>query len=511
MRIPNSEIIFGPPGCGKTYTLMEEVESAMAQGTPPDRIGYVSFTRKAIAEAVNRACAKFQLDRKQLPWFRTLHSWAFHGLGLTTTDMMGPEDWTSLSRMVGLKFRGTSAINPDDGLVMPAMLDDGDIYIQMENRARYRMVSIEREYNDVGNHALHFDQLRKVKQKLDHYKATNNKFDFADQIEKYVQMGEPPRLDLFIVDEAQDLTPLQWEMVFEISRNAKRVLIAGDDDQAIHRWTGVDVHRFLDASDNYRVLSQSYRMPKSVHNLSQEVVKRIQNGRREKDFNPTDEEGQVQWALNAHELELEQGSWTLMARTNSFVRKWGQELREEGLLYSIKGVSSINQKAAQAAVTWRRLQAGEGVEMGSIRGLYDFVPKQGDHAVVRRGSAGLLDAAPPDSFLRYDQLVQEFGLIAPIERDALDIARFGSDEKRYIRAIERRGEDITAEPRVKLSTFHGMKGGEDDNCAVFLASTHACVNTKHPDDEHRAMYVGLTRTKQRLVLVDTDYKYRYEL
>jgi superfamily I DNA/RNA helicase len=56
-----------------------------------------------------------------------------------------------------------------------------------------------------------------------------------------------------------------------------------------------------------------------------------------------------------------------------------------------------------------------------------------------------------------------------------------------------------------------MKGGEDDNCAVFLASTYACVNTKHPDDEHRAMYVGLTRTKQRLVLVDTDYKYRYEL
>ena len=56
-----------------------------------------------------------------------------------------------------------------------------------------------------------------------------------------------------------------------------------------------------------------------------------------------------------------------------------------------------------------------------------------------------------------------------------------------------------------------MKGGEDDNCAVFLGSTKACVDSKYPDDEHRAMYVGLTRTKNRLCLVDTDHRYRYKL
>ena len=100
---------------------------------------------------------------------------------------------------------------------------------------------------------------------------------------------------------------------------------------------------------------------------------------------------------------------------------------------------------------------------------------------------------------------------APLEREAFDVANMGKDMRNYIRAIERRGEDILATPRLKVSTFHGMKGGEDDNCAVSLGSTWACVNTDFPDDEHRAMYVGITRTKNRLCIIDSDERHRYDL
>ena len=100
--IPKAKLILGPPGCGKTYRLIEEIRGALENGgTSPSRIGVISFTRKAIEEMVSRACEEFHLKPKDFPFMRTSHSFGFMVLGLQVTDIMNKEDYDNVGRDVG--------------------------------------------------------------------------------------------------------------------------------------------------------------------------------------------------------------------------------------------------------------------------------------------------------------------------------------------------------------------------------------------------------------------------
>ena len=76
-------------------------------------------------------------------------------------------------------------------------------------------------------------------------------------------------------------------------------------------------------------------------------------------------------------------------------------------------------------------------------------------------------------------------------------------EQIYIPSVRRAGEkSLTDKPRVKISTIHKAKGGEADNVLLLLGSTKAAIDRPDQDSEVRTFYVGITRAKKALHLVE---------
>ena len=154
--------------------------------------------------------------------------------------------------------------------------------------ARVTGRTLEEQFSVTADRRLHYQQLKLVDQVVNDYKKETNKLDFVDMIEQFVAEGQGPTLDVLIVDEAQDLVPMQWRMVHEVLKTkAKRIYYAGDDDQCIYSWMGVDVRDFLRSSENKIVLDKSYRLPTAVYNLADSLVKQI-DIRQKKVWSPTD-------------------------------------------------------------------------------------------------------------------------------------------------------------------------------------------------------------------------------
>ena len=107
------------------------------------------------------------------------------------------------------------------------------------------------------------------------------------------------------------------------------------------------------------------------------------------------------------------------------------------------------------------------------------------------------------SFYGIDQLVNDYGLQVKTEwYEAFDIA--GQTKVNYLRKMRKNGEKLNEPPRIELSTIHAAKGGEATNVVLLTSLTENTMKSydKNPDDENRLFYVGATRTKENLHIIE---------
>ncbi len=500
--------IFGPPGTGKTTTLINIVKEKILKGMDPTRIAFMSFSRKSATEARDRAVAELSLDMNQMLYFRTLHSLAFSWLGLDSKRVFKGADYNDLGRLVGLEFRSNPTTTLEDGPLFQIGAG-GDKYMSIIQTARVREVSLEQQFNDAWDNTLHWQQLKVLDKAYTDYKLAKNKLDFVDMIEHFIKQGTSPKFDLLIIDEAQDLAPLQWKMVKEVLvPNSKEVFYAGDDDQAIYSWMGVDVQKFLDACDNKIILDKSYRVPSTVHDFSQNLIKKVTT-RQVKEWQPTKKDGSMTWHRDILDVDLTSGEWLILARTNYITNKVCTRLKEEGYLYWREGTGwSISPNVLNGIEVWLKLCKNQSLSTVELK---NFVKLLNPNIITKSGRKTLSSLNPEQSYTLQD-IKEKCNLIASHETPWQKVLKISEQETAYIMSVRRRGERIlTASPRIRISTIHKAKGGEADNVALLLESTKACIENLDQDSEIRTFYVGATRAKQTLHLIESTTRYRFNI
>ena len=485
-------IILGPPGTGKTHNLLNLVEKELANGTPPDRIAFVSFTTKATNEARDRAKTKFNLTDRDFPYFCTLHAFGKRQMGLTKSEVMDKRDYAEFSDKYGVDLRKISVDWENTGAV-----STDNKFLRDINKSKMQCMELQ-EYYNTSNLNYAWEELLWAFRSLEDYKQTYSKFDFTDMLTQYVAFGPTPVLDVVIVDEAQDLTKLQWNMCEKIWKNSKRVYISGDDDQAIFRWAGADIEHLINMEGNVSVLNQSYRCPVEVHKVAHDIVTRI-NQRRSKEWNPRDVEGEVRFHAYPGGVDMAEGNWLALATCGYMLDSLEEDLRYQGLPYTIYGKTPIKQDLIKAVSAWNRLNEHEQISYNDVAAIYANL-KSG--VGIQRGYKGLKTLEEGQVY-DVESLTMNHGLLnAGIPWD-IAFNTIGEADKSYIMSLEKHG-GLGVEPKINLSTIHMAKGGECDN--VMLITDLSRANKEEmeidSDDTNRVFYVGATRAKQSLHIIN---------
>ena len=261
-------VIPGPPGTGKTYRLVNHYLSNEINGlhTDPKKIVYVTFSNAAADEANERI-------KYPLVYISTLHHLGTRECNIdTTTQLLKDRKWKQF----------TSQSQICKGMKLETRKDSyGNIihqnpHMKIISYARSKKINLVEAALQLDlHHSVDLWLTEQIDEDLKNYKEQSGMIEFSDMINKFVKEEKRLALDAVFLDEAQDLSPLQWEMFFYIEDQCKRSYIAGDDDQTIYGFQGADPSIFINLKGTFDNQEYSHRVPKKIHAKALEILKQI--------------------------------------------------------------------------------------------------------------------------------------------------------------------------------------------------------------------------------------------
>src|SRR5688572_4640663 len=260
---PGPLLVLAGPGAGKTFCLIERIRFLIEQcGLSPVRICAFTFTNKAADEIAHR------LERTLGDHGTTVKSGTIHafcaellrehadrvglppGFGIADEQYQlnalrrieGPRPWHRglLTQFSANRFRG-------------APLARHEHYELLE---RYERFLAQRKMVDFDTLVL------KAAELLEHTAS-------ASTIRS--------RWDVVLVDEFQDLNPVQYRVIRELARGHEHLFAVGDHEQSIYSFAGADPGVFGRLLNDFRLarkirLEENRRCPREVFALARRLV-----------------------------------------------------------------------------------------------------------------------------------------------------------------------------------------------------------------------------------------------
>ena len=251
---PNPVLVVAGPGTGKTRTLIGRVIRLLKKGTNPRHILILTFTRAAARELQDRLVAVFG-QAQALPRADTLHALAY-------------ENWLNIHRDPPV------LLGDEDGQRIFALANP-ELSKQQQNR-NWKALALAREKRSIP------DELSQSADNYFQYKDRWNLVDYTDLLDCWLEQIQDESYSHpythVLVDEVQDLSPLQLQLITAlVPENGQGAFAIGDPKQSIYGFRGAVPHIHLEMKKFWPEvqvipLDQNYRSKQNLLDFIQPLM-----------------------------------------------------------------------------------------------------------------------------------------------------------------------------------------------------------------------------------------------
>lgn len=549
VRTPEERVlVVAPPGSGKTTVMLQRLRHLLQGGMAPRRILVLTFSKASAVEMEER----FSRDHSALsrPFFGTMHGLAYQTLRRlrgAPVLIYGAQEYRMRNLLkrrlrvgeedVEMLLRGISSTKTRRfllGAEAPTAVGREDLF-----QAAYTLYEEERKKRGL----LDFDDLQIAFLEL-----------LREEGEKDALLGG---VEGILVDEFQDLDPLQLEIIRLLSKD-RALFCVGDEDQCIYAFRGSDPQGMMDFETRFHgvklYLKYNYRSRRNIVDYAGTVIaKNRMRSTKELRAGRGEETKVVKVVPENQDLMLQDvarriregthGSYAVLYRTNQEGMRVKEFLRREGISFRTRdGYNFFQGTVARDLLDYLRASVLDDREafLRIVNKPYRYIPK-GDIRKIQQGAsveevllhgdkAGFtlaknrqflkdlahLRGMAPGKAVHHIKTVlgylthltdyaahtgrEEEVLLEDLEEFA-EIAHFHEGPLSLFEAATQQEEDPDA--KVLLSTVHGVKGLEYDVVFVLNAvegfMPHAAA-LSNLEEERRIFYVALTRAREALYI-----------